>query len=53
VDDASVLLLVSFFGTEFFVIHSLTSVVAISQEKVKPPTNAQRCLTHFHPTPLT
>jgi hypothetical protein len=26
-----------FFGTEFFVIHPLTSVVTISQEKLKPP----------------
>jgi hypothetical protein len=25
------------FGTEFFVIHPLTSVVTISQEKFKPP----------------
>jgi hypothetical protein len=43
---------VSLFGTEFFVIHLLTSVLVISWEKLNPP-NSQRCLTHFHPTPLT
>jgi hypothetical protein len=37
VDNASVHLGVSPFGTEFFVIHPLTSVVTISQEKLKPP----------------
>jgi hypothetical protein len=37
VDDASVLLGVSPFGTEWFAIHPLTSVVTISQEKLNPP----------------
>jgi hypothetical protein len=37
VDDASILLWVSLFGIEFFVTHPLTSVVAISQEKLNPP----------------
>jgi hypothetical protein len=36
VDDASVLWWISLFGTEFFVIHPLTSVVAISWEKLNP-----------------
>jgi hypothetical protein len=58
VNDASVLLGVSLFGTEFFVITPLTSVVAISQEKLNLP-NSWGCLTHFHiaqhfrPTPWT
>jgi hypothetical protein len=34
--DASVLLGVFLFGIEFFVIHPLTSVVAIFGEKLKP-----------------
>jgi hypothetical protein len=34
VNDASVLLWVSLFGTEFFVIYPLTLVVAISPEKL-------------------
>jgi hypothetical protein len=37
VDDASVLLGFSPFGTEFFVIHPLTSVVTIYQEQLKTP----------------
>jgi hypothetical protein len=36
VDDASVLVGVSPFGAEFFVIYSLMSVVTISWEKLKP-----------------
>jgi hypothetical protein len=36
-DDAFVLLGVSPFGSEFFIIHPLTSVVTISQEKLNSP----------------
>jgi hypothetical protein len=38
VDDVSVLLESSPFGIEFFVIHPLSSVVTISQEKLNPST---------------
>jgi hypothetical protein len=49
-DFASVLWGVSLFGTEHFVTHSLTSVMAVSQEELNLP-NSWRCLTHFCPTP--
>jgi hypothetical protein len=47
VDDASVLLGVSPFGTEFFVIHPLISVMTISQEKLKPPLTLRGVLHTF------
>jgi hypothetical protein len=46
VNDASVLLWVSSFGTEFFVIHPLTCDYFLG--KAQAPVNSQRCLTHFH-----
>jgi hypothetical protein len=48
VDDASVLLGVSpLFGTEFFIIHPLTSVMTISQEKLKPLLTLESVLHTF------
>jgi hypothetical protein len=47
VDDASVILWVCLCGTECFVIHSLTSIVAISQEKLEPPWTLRGVLHSF------